>query len=237
MNQFGKYLDEIISSRKKLPLRPSSKATYRSSITMILSTYMYYRTERDVFNGHLDDVLALERKHGNNANYSMQSCAIRHFKDFILMRRPPSWSTDVEGTNERCATCLCGCPVCHPRPGECRGVVECFGKCGKLYSTCRMRCENMCDAEDDICRYCVLKYSPLFDITRDEVAKKRRARHVEYVNDHALVGRTNSVKYPELLRREIRKNCRWHESEFHRCEHPLCGNFCVKTAMRKVSMV
>ena len=50
MDRFGKYLDEIISSRKKLPLRPSSKATYRSSITMILWTYMYYRTERDVFN-------------------------------------------------------------------------------------------------------------------------------------------------------------------------------------------
>ena len=222
VDRFGAYLDGIISSRKRVLLRPSSKATYKSSITMILSTYLYFRTEQDVFNGHLDDILALERKYDNNANYSMQSCAIRHFKSFIVERNGKEWLETIS-PNTRCKHCLCGCEVCHA-DGKCAGVVECFGKCGKLYSYCRMLCEHSEDTEEGVCMYCVLKYSPLFDIPTNSTEEKRRARHIEYVNDHALVGRVKAKKYPQLLQREIMKNVRWHMSR-HVCSNPLCSGW------------
>jgi len=223
IEQFGEYLDTIISSRKGHHLRPSSKATYRSSITMILRTYLYYKTEAALFDGHLDQILDVEEKHGNNANFSMQSCAIRHFKDFVLSLHEPEWIQSIEPTT-LCPNCLCGCDICHEQTNGC-GVVECFGKCGKLYAICRMREEQSDDHEPGVCRYCTTKYFPLFSITHDDASKKKKARHIEYVNDHALVGRGISDKFERLLSREILKNARWHCLSSHRCDHPKCSGW------------
>ena len=224
IQQFSRYLDTIISHRKGTPLRPSSKATYRSSITMILSTYMYYRTEDDFFNGHLDDILQLERKYDNNANYSMQNCAISHFKDFILSRNKQDWIKQIR-KKQYCPTCLCGCDVCH-KDGICGGVTECFGKCNKLYSRCRLEeSKAIPNVEEGVCVYCLRKYSPLFQVPTDSNDAKRRARYIEYMNDHALVGRSASAKYGKLIRSEILKNVRWHSMQAHACDHPLCHGY------------
>lgn len=223
IDEFGDYLDTIISSRKGHNLRPSSKATYRSSITMILRTYLFHKTEKALFDGHLDQVLELEHKHGNNANFSMQSCAIRHFKAFVLSRHEPEWIQSIVPTTI-CGNCLCGCDICHDQPVGC-GVVECFGKCGKLYAICRMRAEHSTHNEPGVCKYCVDKYFPLFSTPHDRVSKKKKARHIEYVNDHALVGRSISDKFARVVSREILKNSRWHCLPSHRCEHPKCSGW------------
>ena len=221
LSAFGKYLDKIVSLRRGTKLRPSSKATYRSSITMILSTYMAHRTESDFFNGHLDDILKLERTVGNNANYSMQSCAISHFKDWLLERRPELKTHPVP--HGYCSECLCGCEYCHSG-GVCDGVIECFGKCNKLYSKCRMK-KVRSDVEEGICQYCLDKYEPIYNIPRDYEKAKKRSRHLEYMNDHALVGRSTSAKYDTLVKNEIQKNVRWHLLS-HSCDHPLCRGYC-----------
>lgn len=226
IERFREHLCGITSARKRCSLSSSSVATYTSSITMMLSTYLVDRTEMDIFNGFLDDALTLERKHGNNANFSMQSCAIRHFKDFILGNHPPEWIQSV-GTNTACPTCLCGCTQCHP-PGSdsCNGVIECFGKCGKLYPTCKML-KSLHDPsiEEGICEYCCVKYSPLYQKPTTNLARRRRLRHMEYVNDNALVGRSASEKYKALIKMEILKNARWHQVPTHQCHNTLCSGW------------
>ena len=224
IEQFGEYLDTIISSRKGHHLRPSSKATYRSSITMILRTYLYYKTEAALFDGHLDQILDVEEKHGNNANFSMQSCAIRHFKDFVLSLHEPEWIQSIEPTT-LCPNCLCGCDICHEQTNGC-GVVECFGKCGKTIrdlSHERRAIRRSRTRRLPLLHYEVLSlYFPSLTMTP---AKKKKARHIEYVNDHALVGRGISDKFERLLSREILKNARWHCLSSHRCDHPKCSGW------------
>lgn len=223
IEQFRVHLFGITSARKKCPLSCSSVATYTSSITMIISTYMINKTEMDIFNGFLDDMLTLERKFGNNANFSMQSCAIRHFKDFILSTHEPEWPQSIVA-NTTCPTCLCGCDKCHPPGlGTCNGVIECFGKCGKLYPTCKM-IESISDPalEEGICEYCRVKYKPLYHNPIEGVDLRRRLRHIEYVNDNALIGRSSSAKYNALIKMEILKNARWHCVKTHRCHNTMC---------------
>ena len=69
------------------------------------------------------------------------------------------------------------------------------------------------------------KYKPLFNIPTDTVEAKQRARHVEYMNDHALVGRAQSAKYTKLVQMEIMKNVRWHSLKSHKCDHPNCEGY------------
>ena len=143
----------------------------------------------DVYNGTIDIIVQREREMGNNANFSMQSCALRHFKDYLRDGERDSRLPSI------CPKCLCLAPCDHSH--SCR-VTRCFGKCSKLYAVCRLNSMG-------ICEYCVKKYPILYGTTSD-----RRSRYVEYVHDHALIGRAyDPSKHDRIIRDEILQALRW----------------------------
>jgi hypothetical protein len=132
----------------------------------------------------------LERDHGNNANFSMQQCALRHFTEYLSMAGAVSHA----GISDTCPLCL-WTPRCDSMH-VCEAPIQCFGKCCKL-----IRADS-----GPVCTYCVLKYPILFGADSTQ-----RSRHVEYVHDHALFGRAyDASKHDALIRREILKALRWH---------------------------
>ena len=182
MGAFKSYLHEATSHRNYNQLSRSSINTYHSSIKMFLLTYLRNSTLDSLWNGHIDAVLRLERVYGNNANYSMQQCAFRHFFTYMEPHRP-----DELAPFTLCERCLCGCARCHV--DGCPGTTRCFGKCCKLVSRCSL-------SEDGICAYCLEKYPILYS---DE--STRRSRYLEYVHDHALIGRAYEPgKHDRMIR-------------------------------------
>ena len=197
---FKVYLHVAKSHRNQTMLSQSSINTYHSSIKIFLLTYLRDSTIDALWNGHVDAILALERSRGNNANFSMQQCAFRHFYNYMESRRPST----VEPFT-LCPRCMCGCARCHAVPekgaGSCVGVSRCFGKCSKLVSRCKLN-------EDGICAYCLDKYPILY-----ARASRRRSRYLEYVHDHALIGRPyDPRKHDRMIRAYILESLRWRES-------------------------
>jgi len=190
---FKDYLCRAKSHRNNQKLSRSSINTYHSSIKMFLLTYMYDETTDAFWNGFIDLVLKLEREHGNNANFSMQQCAIRHF---LLYMKPHVHETISPLQNcPRCLRTACD----DPNGSKCVGVVRCFGKCSKLTHSVN---------EYGICAYCVTKYPIQYGV--DVVNSSRRRRHLEYVHDHALIGRTyDPAKHDKLIKRYILEALRW----------------------------
>ena len=105
---FKSYLHVAKSHRNRTPLSQSSINTYHSSIKIFLLTYLRDEQIDVLWNGHVDAILALERSRGNNANFSMQQCAFRHFYNYMEPHRPLRLKPFT-----KCPGCLCGCARCH----------------------------------------------------------------------------------------------------------------------------
>lgn len=186
---FKDYLRGASSHRNNQKLSRSSINTYHSSIKMFLLTYMCDETTDVFWNGYIELVLRLEREHGNNANFSMQQCAIRHFLQYM---EPYRYATLPVANCSRCLRAIC--------EGECVGVVRCFGKCSKLTHSTN---------EHGICAYCMSKYPIQYGETGGN--SSRRRRHLEYVHDHALIGRKyDSNKHDKLIKGYVMEALRWH---------------------------
>ena len=199
--EFKSYLHYAESHRSRHSLSQSSINTYHSSIKMFLLTYLRDETIDALWNGHLDAIIDLERTYGNNANFSMQQCAFRHFLLFMEPYRP-----DVLLPFTRCRDCL------QPNiPHTCLGLIRCFGKCSKLVPRVKL-------SESGICEYCTEKYPMIYSETSRRT--RRRSRYMEYVTDHALIGREyEPLKHDRMIRAYIIEALRWHaDSESLRSE-------------------
>ena len=197
---FKAYLHVAKSHRNRTPLSQSSINTYHSSIKIFLLTYLRGEPIDVLWNGHVDAILALERSRGNNANFSMQQCAFRHFYNYMEPHRP---SASELRPFTKCPECLCArsCVRCHA--GTHAGVSRCFGKCSKLVSSCKLN-------DDGICAYCLEKYPILY-----AHASRRRSRYLEYVNDHALIGRPyDPTKHDRMIRKYILESLRWYDRSY-----------------------
>lgn len=191
--QFKHFLRQTKSHRNGRPLSASSINTYHSSIKMFLLTYLRNARPCDLVNGTIARIVALEEESGNNANFSMQQCALRHFATYLATH-----SID-DGVSDTCPRCL-WTPRCGVQDHVCTPPTLCFGKCSKL-----VRAESL--NASGVCAYCVTKYPILYGADSE-----RRSRYVEYVHDHALFGRPyDPKKHDPLIRDEIIKALRWQD--------------------------
>jgi len=202
---FKDYLRHTKSHRNGLSLSNSSINTYHSSVKMFLCTYLRDGHVYDLYNGSIEMIVEHEREMGNNANFSMQSCALRHFRDYlggssVGVRSFLNGSAAFHPPG-MCGTCLClpGIRRVCDHSHSCVST-RCFGKCSKLYPPCRLNSVGVCE-------YCVKKYPILFG-----APSTRRSRYVEYVHDHALIGRDyDPSKHDRLIRDEILEAVRWQK--------------------------
>ena len=190
---FKGFLRETKSHRNGRALSASSINTYHSSIKMFVLTYLREGRRCDLVNGTIARIVALEEASGNNANFSMQQCALRHFSAYLAKE-----GVSFQRTSDTCGQCLWTprCGVAH----VCAPPTLCFGKCSKL-----ARAESL--NASGVCAYCVNKYPILYG-----AESARRSRYVEYVHDHALFGRAyDPKKHDALIREEILKALRWRD--------------------------